>query len=785
MNGVSRLRARSRPPRRPARARLAGPRTPTWILAAWLSLPSAVAVAAPGAPAVELSVARVRPLQLSPALAQGRVEHRELSTHGVPIRGAFETVRVGADGAEEVLVSRRPAAPPQLHPSQARIPATAVPGLVAAHRARHGPAPDEPDLERPPELVYILVLDQPVLAWEAQLSLSMWPEPSRPTVWVSAATGKVLRELERVRSSKARVFRENPSKTPDPVEIELLDIHVSDAGHPLVGPRVQSYNCVDDEPDAVSPWWEEDECYPVQLVRSDEHGDFVVPTPDVIRLEENIEVSDPYAELSMYVHAERFIEAMRGKGVLEYRCELASMLANVRSLEPSSLYDWSPLNNAYYTDQCDPEEGPTMLFGQGSQVDFGYDGDVVYHELGHGMVALLAPDGLSDLRMRHDGTLADASGLNEALADYFSVMITDDPHLAEYVGRFASVSGGPYIRDAENQKRCPDDTVGQAHNDGEPFMAALWAVRKRLDAAGKATLDQAVLAALMSMSPDADLEEAAARVTEAAERLAARGELATDELELLHRSFEARGLYDCPRVITDPKRVRDGRTMHLRRTSDGVHPYYPGPMQLRYEVPPDAHDMVVSFTLKPSGSSDPVEARVLVKRGDSPIEFEYQLVAVDDPPVDPPDDPADVPDDPVQEVVLVTGDWDHELAGTLVAENDYLARLGGLEPGEVLHVTLVNIAPDNAVASGVSVRSSTEPPLPAETGTGDESGSGGGTGELPAIDEVVPGGATSGCACAASEGPGGRGGGAAWALSLVAGLWHGRRRERRRARCAR
>jgi MYXO-CTERM domain-containing protein len=73
-------------------------------------------------------------------------------------------------------------------------------------------------------------------------------------------------------------------------------------------------------------------------------------------------------------------------------------------------------------------------------------------------------------------------------------------------------------------------------------------------------------------------------------------------------------------------------------------------------------------------------------------------------------------------------------------------ELGGLEPGEVLHVSLVNIAPDNAVASAVSVRSSTEPPLPAETSTGDASGSEGSEG-LAAVDEVVPGAGTSGCAC--------------------------------------
>jgi hypothetical protein len=740
-------------------------------VAAWLSLPLAAAVAAPGSPTLDPSISRVRPLPLSPALVGARIEHRELATHGVPIRGAYETVRIGSDGAEAWVGSRRPTAAPQLRPTDARISAAAVPGLIAAHRELG----DEPALERPPELVYILVLGQPVLVWEAQLALSMWPEPSRPTVWVSAATGRVLRELEQVRTSRARIFRENPSKTPEPVEVELVDLHVTEAGHPLTGPRVQSYNCVEDETHEVSPWWDEEECYPVQLVRSDADGNFFVPTPDVINADENIDVSDFYAELSMYAHAERFIEAMKAKGILEFRCELASMLANVRKLEPSSAFDWSPLNNAYYTDQCDPEEGPTMLFGQGSEVDFGYDGDVVYHELGHGMVALLTPDGLGEVRMRHDGTLGDASGLNESMADYFSIMLTDDPHLAEYVGRFGPGGGGPYIRNAENSYTCPDDVVGRSHDDGEPFTAALWATRKRLDAEGKAVLDQVVLEVLMALAPDTDLEGAAARVLEAAERYGQLGELTADELELLRRSFEVRGLLDCPRVITDPERVRAGRTMYLRRTNDEIHPFYPGPMQLRYEVPDGAHDMVVTFSLKANGSSDPVEARVLVKRGDEPIEFEYQLVAVDDPPVDPPEDPSETPVDPVQEVVLVTGDWDHELPARLVAENDYVLELGGLEPGQVLHVTLVNVARDNAVASGVSVRSSTELPLPSETG--DESGSstGSSTGELPAVDEVVPAAGSSSCACGAGGGTGGAWA-AAWWWGLFVAPWRRRRR---------
>ncbi|MCA9655596.1 MAG: MYXO-CTERM sorting domain-containing protein [Myxococcales bacterium] len=712
-------------------------------------------------------MAATRSPRLSPALVGGRIEQRELGLHGVPVRGAYETVRIAPDGSTERLAAIYPEAAPQLRPSEARISAAAVPGLVAAARGMA----DEPELEAPPELVYILVLGQPVLAWETQLALRWLPEPSRPTVWVSAATGRLLREEEQVRSSRARIFPQNPSNTPEAVEVELYDIHVEDAGHPLVGSRIQAFNCVGEETEEVSPWWSEEECWPLQTVFSNEDGDYFVHVPNVVLVEDNVALSDPYAELSMYAHGEIFLEAMKARGIEQFKCELSSMLANVHSY-PADSPDPSPLNNAYYTNQCDPERGPTMMFGQGSDVDFGYDADVIYHELGHGMVALLTPDNLGGRRLREDAALVDAGAINEAVADYFSVMLTDEPHLADYVGRFWSGSGEPYIRNAENDKTCPSDSIGQVHNDGEPFMAAMWATRKRLDDGGKDALDQVLLRALMRMPRDCTLEEASALVLEEAELAVLRSTLHDVDVDLLRRSFDARGLLDCPRVVTDPELVRSGKTMFLRRFDDAVYPYYPGPLQLRYEVPPGADDMVVRFRLRPRGSDDPVEARVLVKRGDAPIHWEYQLVAVDDPPLE--GDDGGSQDDPVRELVLVEGDWDVELTPQELTEQGYEARLGGLEPGEVLHVTLVDLARTEAIASEVKVHASTELPDDGE----DETDTGGGeasTGELPALDEVPPGGGQAGCACRAEGGSRGPGGALGLAVLVAAA---GRRRRR-------
>lgn len=693
-------------------------------------------MAAPSAVAAELSVAQVKVVPLSATKFGGTIERNTLSLRGLPVRGAYETVRQGPDGRRELLTARYPTVPPQLAPADVRVEAHAVASLVAAARGMA----DEPAVEGPPQLVYFMVLDHPVLAWETQLALTMSPEPSRPTVWISAATGRFLGEVDQVRQSQARMFVENPSATPELTEITLVDIDVDQAGEPLVGTRVQAFNCVEEEPEEVSPWWEEDECYPLQTVFSDEDGNFFVPAPDVVVVADNVQPQDPFSELSMYVHAERFLDAMREAGVEQFQCEQASMLANFRTFEPETL-DTVPLNNAFYTNQCDAERGPTMVFGQGSEVDFGYDGDVVYHELGHGMVAMLSPSGLLARRLRSDASLVDAAGVNEALADYFSVMLTDDPHLADYVGRFWSSSGRPFIRDAENTKTCPNDTVGQVHNDGEPLMAALWATRKRLDDSGKRALDNAVISGLMRMAPDSSLEEAAARILEMAQLGGAQDQLSPDEQRLLRRSFEARGLDDCPRVVTDPKELRDGRTLYLRRDDASIHPFYPGPMQLRYEVPADGDDMVVRYTLRPRGSTDPVTATLLVKRGDEAIEFGYRVVAVDNPPTET--EEGEPPSDPVRELVLVSGDWDMEMSGVEVTEDDYEVRLGGLEPGEVIHVMLVNAGSVEAVASDVRAHASTELPDDDDGATPmDEDPS-----DLPAVDEVSAEGGEAGCAC--------------------------------------
>ncbi len=716
-----------------------------WVLAGVVGgLVGGTAMAAPAVPlgADALSAGLEVADQHTWALA-GRpnpVLQQRFTLEGIPVRRAFVTAIDEAAGPR-VVAQVLPSQAPQLRPSDASVDAaTAVAHATAhwqAHLVQRG-TPVPQDIPPPDgELVYLLILGEPVLAYEVDLPLTLGAEPSRLTVWVSAHSGIVLDEWEHVMASKARVFLTNPAVTPEPIEVTLSGIDALGAGHPLVGDRIQSLNCtVDppDDPESMPPWHKDGNCYPLQRVVSDANGNYFPPLPNVLLPEDNADGDDEYAELSMYWHAERFLDRMSELGVDEFKCDFSTMIANYREAKLSPSYPdlpHIPVNNAYWTNTCDPDKGPTMIFGQGSSVDFGYDGDVVYHELGHGMVSMLTPAGLGHRRPRGDGQVNDAGGINEAIADYFSVMLTSEPLLGDYVARFWPGYGSS-IRTAENTKTCPSDTVGQVHNDGEPFMGALWSARKRV---GAELLDPLVIELLTRLPVDADLETASWTLLELAED----DNWSPTDLEHLIRAFDARGIYGCDRVITDPARVSSGRSMYLRQRGTAAAPFLPGPMQLRHEVPVGTDNVIIRF--RQSGDSgiegNPAGVVVLVKREDAPIEFTYTLTAFDRAG-------EGVSKPSVREVINVSGDWDLETSATFLGGSDHQLILRGYRPGEVVHVALANLRTSELAVSGVSVLS-----LPTEfldDGVVHEQASGAAD-EAELDAQIATGDAVSSCSC--------------------------------------
>jgi hypothetical protein len=707
-------------------------------------------------------------------LRGGQASRRALSLHGIPVRGAFETVwQAGASAPERVVAARYPAGAPQFRPEQRRVELDeAREHLLAELSPEQLARIDEPNAI-PGELVYLLLLDKPILVWEFTTPLVTSPMPSRTRVWISALTGRVLETEELVSfANQAQVYEFNPKHTPEPITVTLTNVD-PDAepwseqmveGQFLTGTRVRVFNCIDTDEGPFGPWRAEGECYPTQQLRADENGDFFVPLPDVTVAADSIDPTDLYAELAMYYHAEKFFSFMAEHGVDSFPCELSNMVSNYHFLEPAPGYPdlvYGPYNNAYYAGQCDITKGPTMVFGQGSAVDFAFDGDVVYHELGHGIVQHLTPEGLTSYKLREDGVLKDARALNEAIADYHTIMITNHPELAEYVGSYWTELDKGWIRNAENELRCPQDMAGQEHNDSEPFTAGLWAARTRI---GGAKLDPVVLATLPLLAADASLEDAATALllVAAAERDA--GVWTDEDYAQLERTLAARNLLDCPRVVDDPASLDEPRWMYLRGASRWVSPFWPGPVQFRHVVPEGSDNLLISFELSGSGNSagqpvnTNVEARVLVKRSglseDAPMTFEYETAAVGH---------TDEEGSDVEEVREVYGDWDEIYVPTELVDTRKQVLIRKLVPGEAVHVSFTTLSRETVVVRELQFAS-----VPTEQLDGGSAIDG----VEPTIDDDG-----SGCACASADSRG-TGGGAA--LGLLVLITIGRRGSRRR-----
>jgi len=717
--------------------------------------------------------------------AQVRAERRGLSLHGIPLRHGFETVWIdegqAGPGGERVVASAYPSRDARHLPSEARIGRDAARAAVS-NQLR----PDQrARLEADPaagELVYLMLAETPILAWEFTAPLSMSPYPTRERLWVSATSGKLIEAVELVDAENlAEVFEFNPQHTPDPSLVTLTNIAAEQlnwvdetpfAETFLTGSRVRVFNCIDAPDGPWAPWRPEPEdeddrveCYPTQQVRADAEGDFFVELPQVAIVADNIDPSDLYAELSVYYHAEKFFDFMDAMGVEAFPCAQANIVTNMHFLDPAPRYpevEFGPLNNAYFTSSCSLDQGPTSVFGQGVAVDFGYDGDVVYHELGHGIVAGLTPEGLRLSTKRGDGLLRDARAINESLADYHTIMVTERPELAEYAGFFWPGLDRAWIRSADNQKSCPETMAGQEHNDGEPLTAALWATRYRV---GGDKLDPVVLATLPLLAIDSSLEQAAAALKMVAEAERDAGVWTDADVEILDRALAARNLYDCERVIDDPASDAEPRFVYLAANHGRVSPFWPGPVQFRQVIPEGSDNLLISFDASGSGNSTgmpinyDVTPLVLVKRSsvsnDEAMHFEYDMSALGF---------EDEDEQVVDETWQISGDWDAIHIPTRLGQTRRQVLLRDLVPGEVVHIGFAASDSERTVLRELFLTS-----IPSEEL--DE-----GSPEQDPEPEPMLDDDGSGCACA-SAGQGGSGGAAALAcLALLALVFAGRRR---------
>jgi hypothetical protein len=339
-----------------------------------------------------------------------------------------------------------------------------------------------------------------------------------------------------------------------------------------------------------------------------DEGDFVFLVPD------HTDEHDPFAAASIAVHAQRFADFAQAHGLPLAPCladDPGILVANYRGFSG----DGSILvANAGYTGDC----GFLAFFGQGPAADWGYDADVVVHELTHGTVEAQMGAGrrLGETLRRPEAVVTDAGAVNEAIADFVAAVVTGDSGHAEYVRAFE----GGWMRDADNDLRCPADLVGEIHFDAEPLTGALWEAHAELGDG----LVEPVVDAIAMMAEDTSFEQASARIV-----MAVRSELGEAAATIVEDALDRHGLLDCERVSG----VADLRGSLWLRPRFGASGYFdpmrPPPLQVRLDVPEDAAVATVTYTVAvvPEPGWQPVgDVHVLVQTG-APVHFDY---AVDD-----------------------------------------------------------------------------------------------------------------------------------------------------------
>ena len=491
-------------------------------------------------------------------------------------------------------------------------------------------------------------LGRPELSAERHARLVVWAPPGRTArlayqvvlprelarmqtlrLMLDADTGRLLWMENLVKSDRqGQVFPSNPSAST--LATVMLDLPAG--AQTLENGEIQAINCVDQESCPLSREGTNFRfCESLPLAHADENGDFIYDRPA-----SDTATEDAFSEVQMFYHATRGLDFFHGLGFLGLTEQPMMAMVNLRM----PAFDTAACNGVRGTQTLQPLEnalfmpagaiagifppGDAMVFGQGEEVDFAYDGDVVYHELTHAVAAVVTPMGT--LAMDERGLDASMAAMHEGFADYFSSALAGDPRVAEYVGAAFSDDGDP-LRDLENERSCATDLTGEEHEDSEMFSGALWAIRSGLAEAERTRFDAAMFVVLDSLGEVESFETVRAKVI--AETGAQLGSGASD---IATRAFADREFDVCAERIQPLEVGASKRVLYIIGSDDvGVRNALPAVLQFEVSLTNEAHEIRLDAARSIDGSvSGGGTARLgfLVKRG-APIVWDEDRIEHD------------------------------------------------------------------------------------------------------------------------------------------------------------
>ena len=120
-----------------------------------------------------------------------------------------------------------------------------------------------------------------------------------------------------------------------------------------------------------------------------------------------------------------------------------------------------------------------ITYGTGG-VDDAEDAEVIWHEYGHSIL---------DNQVPGYGTSVEADSIGEGFSDYWAGSVGaqlsggfQDLCIADWDATSYSTTNPPCLRRLDSTKHYPQDIVGDVHDDGEIWSAALWQIRVAIGA---------------------------------------------------------------------------------------------------------------------------------------------------------------------------------------------------------------------------------------------------------------------------------------------------------------
>ncbi len=447
--------------------------------------------------------------RMTPRLAH-RMEHDDISIYryhyalnGVPVVGAATALAVRNGVLYRVTNSAQPI--PASFDTTPRIPSDDAARTALASLIGEIPA-------KTPQYWSILQIIEYRGQWHLVWKVKLPPISLADGrfAYVDAHSGELIgggTDTRFAASDLAKVFVTNPKRHPTPEEVELPWVDPDD-GKLTSAPdekgvrAVVAANCLDKgETTTVPGYGTFPICSPTQVADKNEHGNFVYEDwTKGIAFE--FDAEDIYPEVAMYYHATKIYKFLRdlevegfhylsGHNAGGYQTYPLIAIANFQF--PGENGGLSPMDNAFFSPNQPgfneiffanfPYQGDVLVFGQGTNTDFAYDGDVIYHEFGHAVEA--STSGLEAMPFADEYGFSNVPiSINEGIADSFSFIMAGDACLGEFASEgLASLAGyepdeeGFYcMRRADNDHLIHEDFTGESHEDGLPFVGMNWAL---------------------------------------------------------------------------------------------------------------------------------------------------------------------------------------------------------------------------------------------------------------------------------------------------------------------